>query len=265
MKDDIGFFAAVGKMWKNIFNYSDEASLKEYWFPVIFTIIIALVAFACFAIDYYLLNNNSFIVYLIGCIFAGYLSLSVIPGVALTVRRLHGTGRKGWWTLLLLLVIIGTIIVMWLCSFNVYRDNPSFFPWNNEVPSVYGPPEWFEKENPENDRPDLEEFDPDNNMEGCVYGPPEWFENPDPDNEVTGGFNPDENDPVDVYGPPPFEDEDITEPVIGEFDPEENYPEVVYGPPEWFENPDPDNEVTGGFNPDENDPVDVYGPPEWFE
>lgn len=50
------------------------------------------------------------------------------------------------------------------------------------------------------------------------------------------------------------------------FDPEENEPEDVYGPPEWFGDADYDRyDADDDFAPEANDPVDVYGPPEWFE
>lgn len=39
-----------------------------------------------------------------------------IPSLAVTVRRLHDTGRSGWWLLLLLVVLVGWIVlfVFWV-------------------------------------------------------------------------------------------------------------------------------------------------------
>ena len=43
----------------------------------------------------------------------GIYSLAVlIPGLAVGVRRLHDTGRSGWWLLLALIPIIGAIILI---------------------------------------------------------------------------------------------------------------------------------------------------------
>ena len=53
-----------------------------------------------------------------------------------------------------------------------------------------------------------------------------------------------------------------------DFDPSEEEPVDVYGPPEWFDyDPDSDDvtEPDDDFDPSEEEPVDVYGPPEWFE
>ncbi|PIE68348.1 MAG: hypothetical protein CSA21_07970, partial [Deltaproteobacteria bacterium] len=32
------------------------------------------------------------------------------PGIAVTIRRLHDTGRSGWWLLILLIPLIGVIV-----------------------------------------------------------------------------------------------------------------------------------------------------------
>jgi len=35
-----------------------------------------------------------------------------IPALAVTVRRLHDTGRSGWWLLLFLIPVIGFIVLL---------------------------------------------------------------------------------------------------------------------------------------------------------
>lgn len=233
----ISFFGSIGRMWARILNYHDEADLREYWFPVIFhgglCVLDCLMFFIADRAE-----ATSVLLLLLAFIIGIYIAVSLVPGIALTVRRLHATGRKGWWTFLLLLVGIGTIWLMILCGRNLSDSN--FFPWENVQENVYGPPEWFEDEN---------EYKPENNQNEDVYGPPEWFEDENKnENEIE--YNPDENLNVVVYGPPEW--------FGNEYEPEENINEGVYGPPEWFEN---ENE----YEPEENINEDVYGPPEWFE
>ena len=36
----------------------------------------------------------------------------VLPGLAVTVRRLHDTDRSGWWLLILLVPIVGAIVFL---------------------------------------------------------------------------------------------------------------------------------------------------------
>ena len=53
-----------------------------------------------------------------------------IPGLAVSVRRLHDIGRSGWWLLLSLIPLVGAIIlIIWYCTdsqpgANQYGSNP---------------------------------------------------------------------------------------------------------------------------------------------
>ena len=55
---------------------------------------------------------------------------SLIPSISVSVRRLHDTGRSGWWVLLWLLPIVGWIILLiWYCQrgkpeSNAYGEPP---------------------------------------------------------------------------------------------------------------------------------------------
>ncbi len=58
-----------------------------------------------------------------------YAVMVLIPGLAVTVRRLHDTGRSGWWILLGLVPIASFILVVILClrgqkGANVYGPDP---------------------------------------------------------------------------------------------------------------------------------------------
>ncbi len=41
-----------------------------------------------------------------------YTLAVVLPGLAVTVRRLHDTDRSGWWLLILLVPIVGAIVFL---------------------------------------------------------------------------------------------------------------------------------------------------------
>ena len=87
--------------------FSGRARRKEYWYFFLFNLVITFfLAFidgmAGFFIDEIGLG-------LIGILYA----LAVfVPGTAVTVRRLHDTGRSAWWLLILVVPIIGTIILL---------------------------------------------------------------------------------------------------------------------------------------------------------
>ena len=84
--------------------FDGRARRKEYWFFVLFNIIFALVL--------------AFIDGMVGTfnpesgygVLSGIYGLAVfIPGIAVSIRRLHDTDRSGWWILICLIPLIGAI------------------------------------------------------------------------------------------------------------------------------------------------------------
>ena len=68
-------------------------------------------------------------------ILSGIYGLAVlIPGLAVAVRRLHDTGRSGWWLLIGLVPLIGAIVLIVFMATdgepgdNAYGPNPKFAP-----------------------------------------------------------------------------------------------------------------------------------------
>ncbi|MBJ6136695.1 MULTISPECIES: DUF805 domain-containing protein [Marinobacter] len=87
--------------------FSGRARRKEYWFFILFNIIISLVLGVIdgFTGSY----NEAAGLGLLG----GIYSLAVlIPGLAVTVRRLHDTGRSGWWFWIVLVPVIGALVLL---------------------------------------------------------------------------------------------------------------------------------------------------------
>ena len=223
------FFGALGKMWAKTFDYKGKSTQREYWFPFIFHALIMLLA-AGLLVASFMTEEFGLILCLVAFALLGYLTLSILPWISLTIRRLRDAGKSGWWTLLLLAIGVGVIALLILCSagsagYNATGGSSGFDPFYNEQPAVYGPPEFFE---------------PANNQLEEVYGPPEMFEDPVDEEESDeylndepivdpgepGKFDPKNNEEVEVYGPPEM------------FEPEENIEPVVYGPPEMFGNDD---------------------------
>lgn len=89
------------KVLKNYAVFSGRAQRTEYWMFVLFNFIITLaLAFLDSAI-----NNPG--------VLTGLYSLAVlIPSLAVLFRRLHDTGRSGWWVLIFLVPVIGAIVIL---------------------------------------------------------------------------------------------------------------------------------------------------------
>lgn len=87
--------------------FSGRSRRKEYWYFVLFVVLIQVVLTI---IDASLGTlHRSWGVGLL----TGIFNLAIlIPGLAVSVRRLHDTDRSGWWILLGLIPIIGPIILI---------------------------------------------------------------------------------------------------------------------------------------------------------
>ncbi|MEU9922137.1 DUF805 domain-containing protein [Streptomyces griseoluteus] len=102
--------------------FSGRARRQEYWMFFLFNLIISIVlAIVDAALDTQVLQ----LVYGLAVL---------IPGLAVAVRRLHDTGRSGWWILISLIPLVGFIILLvFLASegkpeANEYGPNPKYAP-----------------------------------------------------------------------------------------------------------------------------------------
>ena len=86
--------------------FSGRSRRKEYWF---FVLIYVLIAIGLGIIDGVVGTMTATGVGILGTVFA--LAL-LIPSIAVTVRRLHDTGRTGWWILIGFIPLIGWIVLL---------------------------------------------------------------------------------------------------------------------------------------------------------
>lgn len=103
---------------KNYVGFSGRARRKEYWMFFLFNII---VSFVLAGIDMALGMQFLYSIY----------SLAVLlPSIAVAIRRMHDTGRTGWWILINFIPLIGFIIfIIFACQdsepgSNDYGPNP---------------------------------------------------------------------------------------------------------------------------------------------
>ncbi len=85
--------------------FSGRARRSEYWWFVLFNIIVSVVAVVIDSA----LGTEPGRTGLVGII-AGLALL--LPGLAVTARRLHDTGRTGWWMLIALVPFVGAIVMI---------------------------------------------------------------------------------------------------------------------------------------------------------
>jgi uncharacterized membrane protein YhaH (DUF805 family) len=98
--------------------FSGRARRKEYWMYFLFNIIIGI----CIAIVDAVVH--------VGFLQLIYSLALLIPSLAVAVRRLHDTGKSGWWLLIGLVPFAGVIILIVLFCLdsepgtNAYGPNP---------------------------------------------------------------------------------------------------------------------------------------------
>lgn len=118
------FMNAVEQALRNYAQFSGRSGRREFWYFILFQYSI-LFAFS-------LLGFTVF-----GQILAILFFLfTLIPGLAVSVRRLHDIGRSGLWLLVVLVPIFGLILlVIWFCQPGVSEENafgpplrPAFLP-----------------------------------------------------------------------------------------------------------------------------------------
>ena len=87
--------------------FSGRARRKEYWFFFLFNFIISIVLAVIDGV------TGSFSPEAGMGLLGGIYTLAVlIPGIAVSVRRLHDTDRSGWWLLIGAVPLIGAIVLL---------------------------------------------------------------------------------------------------------------------------------------------------------
>lgn len=105
--------------------FSGRARRKEYWYFVLFNVIAGFILGFIDGITG--MFNAEAGIGLLGII---YSLAVIIPSIAVAVRRLHDTGRSGWWLLIGFIPLIGALVLLVFFIFdsqsgeNQYGKNP---------------------------------------------------------------------------------------------------------------------------------------------
>lgn len=107
------------KVMQNFLVFSGRARRKEYWMFLLVNFGITLA-----------IGAAESMIGMPGTLSSFYALVVFIPSIAVGVRRLHDTGRSGWWMLLNFLPLLGTLILLVFFVFdseegtNEYGPNP---------------------------------------------------------------------------------------------------------------------------------------------
>jgi uncharacterized membrane protein YhaH (DUF805 family) len=108
------------KCWQDALNFTGRAGRKEFWLFVLINWLVTLTLQCLF-------RNVPVLGILIGL----YQIASVLPCIAVGIRRMHDTNKCGWWLLINLIPIIGNLLYLVLCALpgtmgaNQYGNEPN--------------------------------------------------------------------------------------------------------------------------------------------
>jgi uncharacterized membrane protein YhaH (DUF805 family) len=108
--------------------FEGRAGRKEYWFFVLFNILISM---ALGYVDWLTGNVNPETG--LGLLSSIYALGVMIPGMAVSVRRLHDTNRSGWWLLITFVPVIGALVFLYFMVLDSNPDINEFGPSPKDV------------------------------------------------------------------------------------------------------------------------------------
>ena len=108
------FSQAIAAYWKNYAVFNGRARRSAYWFAVLFTTLISMaigIAFPAHLVNTDIVGANGYVSQ--SSAVSNLWSLATfLPSLSVGVRRLHDTGRSGWYLLWALLPIVGWILLI---------------------------------------------------------------------------------------------------------------------------------------------------------
>ncbi len=144
----MGFLGAVKTCYSKMVVWKDRASRSEYWWFFLFQIFasVAVSGLVVFGLFTYMMENpelaqafgqkdfshatqlpQEFWLFTIGWNLLNFF-LFFLPGLSVTVRRLHDSGHSGWWYWIVLIPLIGIIILLVLLLLPSDRGQNRFGP-----------------------------------------------------------------------------------------------------------------------------------------
>jgi uncharacterized membrane protein YhaH (DUF805 family) len=125
------FSSAVVRCFANYANFRGRAVRSEFWYFQLFYLLALL--FFRFAPKYAVpfvgarsLHVALALVFALLIINLAFVLVCFLPGLAVSVRRLHDIDRSGWWLLLGFVPIVGVIVlIVWHCTRGT--DGPNRF------------------------------------------------------------------------------------------------------------------------------------------
>lgn len=115
----VSFGEAIKLFFKNYVNFNGRASRSEYWWVVLFNALL-------YILEMVIIGIAPIFSILVSVIALGL----IIPGLALTVRRLHDIGKAWYWMFMSFIPLAGFIImIVYMCTDSVGDNMWGYGPY----------------------------------------------------------------------------------------------------------------------------------------
>ncbi len=108
----MNFTAAIRSFWSRFADFKGRSRRSEYWYVQVFLVVTNLavagidLALMDGDVDRFIANGGGGIVGLI------WIFATIVPALAVLIRRLHDTGKTGWWALVGFIPFVGAIVLL---------------------------------------------------------------------------------------------------------------------------------------------------------
>ena len=110
----MSFTAAIKAVLGNYVGFTGRASRSEFWYWILAVVLVSTVlAVIEGMVVAPVLGFESFSPEAGQPLRVLFNLVIFLPSIAVAVRRLHDIGRSGWWFLLQLIPIIGSLVLLW--------------------------------------------------------------------------------------------------------------------------------------------------------
>ena len=102
-------------VFENYANFTGRARRSEYWYYTLCNVIISLIMYVLIIIAVAIGSDGEspgILFYLLYGILMIYVLATFLPTLAVVVRRLHDTGKSGWYYLIGLIPLVGAILLI---------------------------------------------------------------------------------------------------------------------------------------------------------
>lgn len=110
----IGFGEAVHNFFAQYADFSGRATRSEYWYAILFTFLVDLAISMVCGLFFERLEVLASLIFAL---------VTLVPGLAVSWRRLHDIGKSGGWYFISLIPLVGGIILLVFCCTGSDDDN----------------------------------------------------------------------------------------------------------------------------------------------